>query len=159
VRWREREPYPSWRSLSTSPPGNTVATVPDEALDVARSWFDTWNRGDLDAFVDLYAADAEVTPPPAWIEAGTFTGRPAIRRFFEGLKESWAGHDEAVLRELFQTGDKVVSRMDWQVRGRASGIETHIDVTNVNTIVGGKIVRQQHYLDHAEALKALGLVE
>jgi ketosteroid isomerase-like protein len=133
--------------------------MPDEAMEVTRSWFDTWNRGDLDAFIDLYAADAEVTPPPAWIEAGTLTGRPEIRRFFEGLKESWAGHDEAVLRELFQAGDRVVSRMDWQVRGRASGIETHVGVTNVNTIVGGKIVRQLHYLDHTEALRALGLVE
>jgi ketosteroid isomerase-like protein len=131
----------------------------DEALDVTRSWFDTWNRGDLDAFIDLYAADAVVTPPRSWIETGTLTGRPEIRRFFEGLKESWAGHDEAILRELFHEGDEVVSRMVWQVRGRASGIETHLDVTNVNTIVGGKITRQRHYLDHGEALKALGLVE
>jgi len=128
-------------------------------MDVIRSWFDTWNRGDLDAFIDLYAADADVTPPPEWVETGTFKGRPAIRRFFEGLKESWEGHDEAVLRELVSAGDSVVSRMDWQVRGRVSGIETHIGVTNVNTIEGGKIVRQRHYLDHDEALKALGLAE
>ena len=131
--------------------------MPDEAMDVTRSWFDTWNRGDLDAFIDLYAADAELTPPASWIETGTFKGRPSIRRFFEGLKESWSGQDEAVLRELFRAGDRVVSRMDWQVRGRASGIDTHLDVTNVNTIVGGKIVRQVHYLDHAESLKALRL--
>ena len=133
--------------------------MPDEAMDVTRSWFDTWNRGDLDAFIDLYAPDAEMTAPPAWIEAGTFTGRPAIRRFFEGLKESWAGHDEAVLRELFGAGDTVVSRMNWQVRGRSSGIETQIEVTNVNTIEGGKIIRQRHYLDHAEALEALERTE
>jgi ketosteroid isomerase-like protein len=133
--------------------------MPDEAMDVMRSWFDTWNRGDLDAFIDLYAADAEVTPPLSWVETGTFEGRPAIRRFFEGLKESWEGHDEAVLRELFRAGDSVVSRMDWQVRGRVSGIETHLGVTNVNTIEGGRIVRQRHYLDHDEALKGLGLAK
>jgi len=131
--------------------------MPDAGIDVTRSWFDTWNRGDLDAFVDLYAADAEVTAPPSWIEAGTFKGRPAIRRFFEGLKESWSGHDEAVLCELFRAGDRVVSRMEWRVRGRASGIETQIEVTNVNTIVRGKIIRQRHYLEHSEALRALGL--
>jgi hypothetical protein len=32
-------------------------------------------------------------------------------------------------------------------------------VTNVNTIEGGQIVRQRHYLDHDEALKALELAE
>jgi ketosteroid isomerase-like protein len=145
--------------LDNAEPQRRAATMPDEAMDVTRSWFDTWNRSDLDTFIDLYAVDAEVTPPPSWIEAGTLKGQPAIRRFFEGLKESWSGHDEAVLGELFRAGDTVVSRMDWQVRGRASGIETHIEVTNINTIVNGKIMRQRHYLDHAEALTALGLAE
>jgi ketosteroid isomerase-like protein len=133
--------------------------VSDEALDLVRSWFDIWNRGDLDAFIELYAVDAEMTPPPTWVETGTLKGQSAIRRFFEGLKEAWEGEDTAILRELVATGDDVVSRMDWQVRGRASGIDTHLAITNVNTIERGKIVRQRHYLDHAEALKAVGLEE
>jgi ketosteroid isomerase-like protein len=62
--------------------------MPDEALDVTRSWFETWNRGDLDAFIDLYAIDAEMTPPSSWVETGTLKGQPAIRHFFEGLKEA-----------------------------------------------------------------------
>ncbi len=126
-------------------------------MDVTRSWFDTWNRGDLDAFAELYSTDAEMAAPASWVETGTFEGRPAIRRFFEGLKESWEGQDEALLRELFWAGDRVVSRMDWRVRGRVSGIETQLGVTTVNTFAGGKIVRQQHYLDHDEALEALEL--
>ncbi len=111
----------------------------------------------MDAFIDLYAVDAEVTPPPSWVEAATLEGRPAIRRFFEGLKEAWAGEDVAILLEVLRAGEEVVSRMDWQVRGRASGIDMHLGITNVNTIERAKIVRQWHYLDHAEALKAVGL--
>ena len=130
-----------------------------EALDVTRSWFETWNRGDLDAFIDLYAVDAEMTPPPSWVETGTLKGQPAIRRFFEGLREAWEGEDTAILQELIRAGDAVVARMEWQVRGRASGIDTHLAITNVNVIERGKIVRQRHYLDHAEALKAVGLEE
>ena len=68
----------------------------DEGLSVTRRWFETWNRGDLDAFIELYAPDAELTPPASWVEAGTIKGRPAIRRFFEGLREAWAGEDVAV---------------------------------------------------------------
>ncbi len=131
----------------------------DEGIDVTRSWFETWNRGDMDAFSELYAVDAEMTPPASWVETGTLRGRAAIRRFFEGLKQPWDGRDEAVLRELFRAGERVVARMDWQVRGRATGIETHIEVTNVNTVVGSRIVVQAHYLDHDEALRALGLLE
>ena len=132
-------------------------TGADEGLSVTRSWFETWNRGDLDAFIALYAVDAEMTPPASWVETGTLTGQAAIRQFFEGLKQAWEGEDTAVLRELFRAGDEVVSRKDWQVRGRTSGIDTHLPVTNINTIVNGKIVRQRHYLDHSEALAALGL--
>ncbi len=58
-----------------------------------------------------------------------------------------------------RAGNKVVSRMDWQVRGRASGIDTHLAITNVTTVERGRIVNQQHFLDHAEALKAVGLEE
>jgi ketosteroid isomerase-like protein len=133
--------------------------VRDEALDVMHSWFETWNRGDLDAFFDLYTADAEMTPPRSWVETGTIAGQPAIRRFFEGLKEAWEGEDVAILHELFRTGDRVVSRMEWQVRGRASGIATHLNITNVTTIEHGKIVQQEHYLDHREALQVVGLRE
>src|SRR5213079_891491 len=106
----------------------------DEDLDITRRWFETWNRGDLDAFIDLYAIDAELTPPRSWVEAGAAKGRPAIRRFFEGLREAWEGEDEAVLQELLRAGPEVVSRMDWRVRGRTSGIVTHLAITNVNTI-------------------------
>jgi ketosteroid isomerase-like protein len=138
---------------------DNALTVSDVGIEVTRSWFETWNRGDMDAFSELYAQDARMTPPSSWVETGTLRGRPAIRRFFEGLKESWEGHDEAVILELFRAGDRIVSRMDWRVRGRTSGIETQIEVTNVNTIVGSLIVRQVHYLDHDEALRALGPAE
>jgi ketosteroid isomerase-like protein len=136
-----------------------VSAVSDEAIEVTRNWFETWNRGDLDAFIDLYAVDAELTPPSSWIESGTISGRRAIRLFFEGLRQAWEGEDAAILRDLFRTGNVVVARMDWRVRGRTSGIDTHLSITNVNTIEHGKIIRQRHYLDHAEALKAVGLAE
>jgi ketosteroid isomerase-like protein len=127
----------------------------DEGVSVTQSWFETWNRGDLDAFSALYALDAEMLPPPGWVESGVVSGRPAIRQFFEGLKQAWDGEDTAVLHELSRQGELIVSRMDWQVRGRASGIETHLPITNVNSVQSGTIVRQWHYLDHAEALAAV----
>jgi len=129
--------------------------VADERAAVMHSWFETWNRGDLDAFSELYAADAVMTPPAGWVETGTLDGREAIRQFFEGLKEAWEGEDTAVLTELETVGDVVLTRMEWRVRGRVSGIETKLAITNVNTIDGRRIVRQQHFLDDDEALASL----
>ena len=133
-------------------------TMAEENLDVMRRWCDTWNRGDIDAFADLFDADAEVITDPSWMEAGPFHGRAAIRKWYEGLKESYE-REVVVLKELFEAGGKVVARVDWQVRGRTSGIETELDATSVNTIESGRIVRQQYYFDYAKALEAVGLSE
>ena len=131
----------------------------DDGMDVIRLWFATWNRADFDAFFDLYAADAELITDPSWVEAGPFNGREAIRTWFEGLQQSWEAQDAVVLNELFEVADKVVARFVWQVRGRTTGIDMHLDATSVNTIKRGKIVRQQYFFDHAEALDAAGLSE
>ena len=118
--------------------------MPTDGLSVMRAWYETWNRGDLDAFAELYAPHAEMTPPASWVETGTLRGREEIRRFFEGLKEAWEGEDSAILHELIPAGELVVSRMDWQVRGRVSGIDTRLALTNVNAFEDGRIVSQQH---------------
>ena len=130
-----------------------------ENLEILRRWHDAWNRGDLDTVADLFHPDAEVIPDPSWMEPGPFKGRAVIRRWFEGLAESWDGRDQAVLRELFEASGQVVARWDWEVRGRASGIDTRLDLTAVNLVEAGRIVRQQYYFDHAAALKAVGLEE
>jgi ketosteroid isomerase-like protein len=130
--------------------------VPDDGVTVMRRWFEAWNRGDLDAFSALYAEDAVMVPPAGWVETGAISGRTAIRRFFEGLKEAWEGEDSAVINEISAVRDLVVTRMEWRVRGRVSGIDTHLAITNVSTLNGAEIVRQQHYLEHDEALRDIG---
>jgi ketosteroid isomerase-like protein len=131
--------------------------VSEDDLDVMRRCFDAWNSGDIATLVDQFHEHAELVTDPSWAEAGTFIGRAAIGRWLEGLRDSWEGHDEVLLRELFEVDDKVIARHDWNVRGRASGIETNLDATSISNIREGKIVRQQWYLDYATALKTVGL--
>jgi hypothetical protein len=130
-----------------------------EHLDVMSRWAEAWNRTDLDAFSATFDDDAELITDPSWMEAGPFKGRAAIRAWFEGLKESWNEGDAVVLTELFEAGEQVVARFDWQVRGRASGIDAVLDATSVNIIRRGRIVRQQWFFDHDKALEAAGLSE
>jgi ketosteroid isomerase-like protein len=130
--------------------------MPQADLDVLRRWAETWNRTDLDAFAATFDDDAELITDPSWMEAGPFKGRAAIRTWFEGLKESWDERDAVVLTELFEADGHVIARIDWQVRGRTSGIDTTLDATSVNTIERGRIVRQQWFFDHAKALEAVG---
>jgi hypothetical protein len=103
--------------------------------------------------------DAELITDPLWMEAGPFQGRAALRSWFEGLAEPWNGRDELVLRELFELGNKVVLRFDWQVRGGKRGLGMTLDATCINMIEQGLIARQQYFFDYAAALKAAGLEE
>jgi ketosteroid isomerase-like protein len=127
-----------------------------EGVLITRRWIDAWNRSDLDAFFEWFGADAEVVPDPSWMEAGPYRGSAAIREWFEGLNESWDERNVVALKEVFEAGDRVLARFDWQVRGRASGIEMDFEITVVNTFENGKIVHQQYYFDHAQALRSVG---
>jgi ketosteroid isomerase-like protein len=132
--------------------------VSETDLDAIREWIGAWNRTDLDRVVGSYSADAEVIPDPGGPDKGPYRGRAAIRKVFEGLREEWE-KDDVVLKELLDVGDKVLVRFDWRTRGRASGIETEVDVTSVSTLNDAKITWQRFYFDHADALKAVGLEE
>jgi ketosteroid isomerase-like protein len=129
--------------------------VSQESLDVMRQWVGAWNSRDLSTFAQLFDADAEVITDPAWMEPGPFRGRGAIITWFEGLQGSWDA-EEVVLRELFEAGERVLARIDWEVRGRTSGIETKLDATSINTIRDGRILRQEWYFDHDAALRSVG---
>jgi ketosteroid isomerase-like protein len=131
--------------------------MPQADLDVIRRWFDAWNHADLDAFAATFVDDAELVTDPSWMEAGPFRGRAAVTDWYEGLRESWGERNAVVLTELFEAGEQVVARVDWQVRGRTSGIDAALDATCVSTVRQGRIVRQQWYFDHASALAAVGL--
>ena len=137
----------------------------EDDLDLVLRWSDAWNRIDLDSFFAMFDTDAEVITDPSFAETGTFRGPPAITNWFEGLKESWDG-DQIVLTELFDSSGKVVARLDWMARGRASGMETRMKMTAVLTIKDGifsvrdwRISRVEWFFDHDDALKAVGLAE
>src|SRR5262245_17396286 len=97
--------------------------------------FDAWNRADHETYSSFFDADAEVITDPSWVESGPFKGRDAIREWYQGLREAWAERDQIVITDLFAVGDTlVVARIDWQVRGRTSGIDTDLDATGVHTV-------------------------
>ena len=50
-----------------------------ENVEIVRRWFETWNRGDLDSFIDLYAIDAELTTSESWVEAADRQGASGHR--------------------------------------------------------------------------------
>jgi hypothetical protein len=129
------------------------------ATELIRKWVDAWNREDLDTFVSAFDDDAVVITDPSWMEPGPFVGRAAVSQWYAALREAWGGRDTNVITELFDVGESVLARMNWEVQGRFSGIETVLDITCISRIEHGRIVRQQWYFDYQKAIEAVGLSE
>jgi ketosteroid isomerase-like protein len=115
-----------------------------------------WNRGDMDAFAGLWDEDVVLVAAEGWPER-VFRGKDAVRSFYDGFAET-VGRD-SVIEDLIDAGDVVVTRCRAHVTGAKSGLEGDFQFTQVTTLRQGKVVLNEFFWDHQEALEAAGLRE
>jgi ketosteroid isomerase-like protein len=127
-----------------------------ENAELVRKGLEYWNRGDLDAFVGLWDDDAVIRAAEGWPERD-FRGKDAVRSFYEGFAET-VGTDTEI-EDLIDAGDVVVTRCRAHVTGAKSGLEGDFQFTQVTTLRQGKVVLNEFFWDHQEALEAAGLRE
>jgi uncharacterized protein len=132
--------------------------VSQEHIELVRSAFDAWNRGDVEAFADHMVEDV------AWLEVSgrpeggvsERRGRNRLRHSLESLFEAWESYRLEVER-IDDVGSRVVAVVREIARGRASGLEVDSRWGYLITVDGGQIVRVEAYRDAAEALHVAGL--
>jgi ketosteroid isomerase-like protein len=128
-----------------------------ENVEILRANFDAWNAGDMDAFRELYDPDVIARAPEGWPEPGPFVGRETLMRQFMQMRETWDADAFEVISIIDLAPDRVVARFIW--RGVGHGPESNMEFTSISTMRKGKIVYQEFFWDHAEALAAVGLSE
>jgi ketosteroid isomerase-like protein len=109
------------------------------------------SRGDLDAVMRLFAADAVYDLSDAGLE--TFEGAEAIRRFVEDWRRSW--EDYRYELEILDLGHGVglsVLRESGRLVGGKGRIEQR--VAHLHIWANGKIEWLKHYTDIDEARTA-----
>jgi uncharacterized protein len=132
--------------------------VPREDVELVRSAFEAWNRGDIDEFTELAAEDI------AWLEvsgrpeggASERFGRDRMRRALESLFDAWESYHLEVER-IEAVGDRVVAVVREVARGRSSGLEVDGRWGYLVTVEDGLIVRIEAYRDAGQALQVAGL--
>jgi ketosteroid isomerase-like protein len=131
--------------------------VPPEDVELVKSAFETWNRGEIDAFVDCTSEDV------AWLEVsgrpeGGATERLGRERLREGLKslfDAWESY--YIDAERIEEADgRVLAIVREVARGRASGVEVDGRWGYLITVENGEMVRIEAYRDHTVALLAAG---
>ena len=113
-------------------------------------------RGDLDALVAELDPDVEWRPHLSALGGDVVRGQDGVRSYLVSLDDEWDDFRQEV-EQSFDAGDRVVVFLNTHGRGRASGVELHLQVAHVLCFRDGKCVENQTYIDREEALTAAGL--
>jgi ketosteroid isomerase-like protein len=116
------------------------------------------NARDLEGYLACCTENVELVTPLAPLGA-EYVGADGIRRFFTDIED--VGPDFRIEVQGVQVvGDNnVIAFIRTSATGRASGIATGTESTNLYDFADSKIMRVRIFFDRSEAHKAVGLEE
>lgn len=124
---------------------------------------EAFNRRDLNALAPTRYPDFEFHPPPEAVASGLFEpcyrGTAGYHRYVSELSDVWGTDIRIESLELIDLGDRLVLLFDAPLRARASGVPLTGKMASVVTLAKGRVIHQQDYTDHDQALEAVGLRE
>jgi ketosteroid isomerase-like protein len=128
-----------------------------ELVDRYLASIDAWNRGDLDAWLELAADEWQTTATFPGIEP-VYRGREGMRAIWDYLRGPWesAASIQIDVDRVEDLGDTVLVLTTLRGRGEQEGAETTMQVGYVLTDEDG-FLRLRNYLSWDEALRAVGL--
>jgi ketosteroid isomerase-like protein len=133
----------------------------EENVEIVRRVYEAAARRDPATVLALYDPGVELDPSrlqAVGLFDRVYHGHDGLRSFFREWHEAWEGI-EYDYDELIDAGERVISVVTRQGRGRASGAEVEWPLALVWTIRKGKVIRVVWFPSRAEAFKAAGLRE
>jgi ketosteroid isomerase-like protein len=116
-----------------------------------------WNRGDVDALLELFDAEVEVRPALSTFLASTvYRGHEGIRAWYAETNEPWA-ELQAEPERFIDAGERAVVIIALHARVPGGRVDVGARIAHVVTIRDGKIVRLDGYDEPDNALAAVGL--
>lgn len=132
----------------------------EEDIALIRRAFETWDRGDVEAFFELVHPEVEWHPPSYAPEPGPHRGHEEVKRgiaaYFEGFEEFRPRAGE--IRPASEPGT-YLAEVSTHTKGKGSGLEWDIDVWHLIGIRDGKLASLRVITDRKEALEAAGLAD
>ena len=119
------------------------------------------NRGDYEAAFVLHDPGVEFNPPAEMVglgEEAVTRGRQERVRFQRTWTAQW-GEVRFEPEECIDLGDRLLAVGRMKGSGLGSGATFDHEWANLVTISAGRVIREQVFRDHEEALNAAGLSE
>ena len=129
-----------------------------ENVEVVRSVYAAFNRGDWDGVFRHLHPDFELTTPARGLDAGMFRGREENQEFWEDFFRPY----EAVTAEpveFFESGDQLVVFLETRLRPKDSSAQIEVRTGHLWTIRDGTLVSLGLFPEPEQALEAAGLRE
>jgi ketosteroid isomerase-like protein len=149
----------SFRFVTRLPLGSRVRQA--AVWRTVRLAVEAYNRRDLDAVVTGYRPDIEYYPYREFVEAGlaepVYHGPAGYRRYIEATYEVWGTEVRLEPTELIDLGDRLLLLADMPMRAQASGVPLAQTYAGVSTLKDGRVIRNDDFLSHGEALASVGL--
>jgi ketosteroid isomerase-like protein len=125
-------------------------------VDLVRSSFEAFGRGDFDEAFAVYDPDVTWCTAVDEPDQTTYVGIPALRGFAAYLADPWSNRfgDAVEWGEFVDCGDWVIAPWSARLHGRGSGIEIEVAETYAVLVRDGRIVRVDEYRTVEQALAA-----
>ncbi len=126
------------------------------ATNELRKAYAAFNRGDIDAAVQLLDADVEWTEPAEFPGGGAYHGVESVKRY---LMQSRAGATQVISEpERFITaGNRIVVFVHARVLPKNSNTWQEIRLADVYRFDRGRVTQMRAFADRADALRWVGL--
>lgn len=118
------------------------------------------NRRDFEAVLARYDPEVEFVPADQLVQLGiaaSYRGHDGFLSLWDDWDTAWAGHAQWEPRELIDLGDRLLILAGMRGTGERSGIDVDMHFAILATLRNGRVIREEHYLDPATALEAVGL--
>ena len=127
-----------------------------EIVEIGHTLNDAVRRGDWDTVAAYLDPDILLRTDPRWPEQRVY-GREVVVVWHRVTQES-VGPDVSI-EEIIELRDMALIRVCWFVRGQHSDAQGEMLYSELNTYREGRVVLSEFFLEHGQALKAVGLEE
>jgi ketosteroid isomerase-like protein len=130
--------------------------VSQENVEIVRKLNEAVRRGDWDAVGDIYDPHICVRTDRNWPEQRMY-GREDAVNFIRNSLDVMGG--DLSQTEIVDLGDRALVHVHWKTHARYSAIDEELQFSEIITFRDGRVILAEFFLDHADALEALGLEE
>jgi ketosteroid isomerase-like protein len=130
-----------------------------ENLETVRRGFDALSRGDVDAFVGVHGAEAEIHELAEMPDHRVYRGHDEIRQWAEAGLQIFPGVQWTLEEVLHDADDRVVVRTGFRGQGGGSGAPVDQTVFHLIEFDDGLVARARAWFERGQALEAVGLSE